>query len=371
MSAFCVGLLLLLLYTYAGYPLLVGILALLVPRWPRSSTEYEPTVSVCMTVHNGAEHLHQKLQSLQTLHYPQEKLEILVYCDGSTDETERLALEFAAHEPRLRVHSSPQRLGKPSGLNRLRAEASGEVLLMTDVRQRIAPHALRALLQPLADPEIGCVSGSLVLAGSTGAGAYWRYERFIRHSEARFGNMVGVSGSLYALRREDFHDLPVDVLLDDMFVPLGIARRRKRVVLSHEAEAYDEAYADEREFSRKVRTLAGNYQLLSKQPWLLVPGVNPVWFQLVSHKLLRLLCPWALVGVLGSSLLLSFSPELSQNELWFWRGLLLSQLLAYGLAAAGARAGRVASLARTFVVLNVAAVVGLWRFLRGSQAVTW
>ena len=105
-------------------------------------------------------------------------------------------------------------------------------------------------------------------------------------------------------------------------------------------------------------------------PWLLVPGKNPVWFQMVSHKLLRLVCPWALLSLFGSSFSLAFASELSGFELAFWRTLALGQLVFYVLAAFGARAGRVASLARTFVVLNVAALVGLWRFLRGSQAVT-
>ncbi len=371
MTTFGVTLLLLLVYTYGGYPLLVAVWGRFLPRQASGSADYEPTVSVCMTVHNGAEHVLRKLQSLQSLQYPPDKLEILVYSDGSTDDTERLVKEAAASEPRLRMVSGSQRLGKPAGLNRLRVEASGEVLLMTDVRQTLAPHALRALLYPLADPEIGCVSGSLVLEGTTGAGAYWHYEKFIRTSEARLGNMVGVSGSLYALRRADFQELPPDVLLDDMFVPLGLVGRRKRVVMCVDAEAYDEACVDEREFARKVRTLAGNYQLFAKLPWLLLPGKNPLWFQLVSHKLLRLVCPWALLGLLSASLLLAFEPGLPSWESSAWRGLLAGQALFYALAACGPRAGRVGSLARTFVVLNVAAVVGFWRFLRGSQAVTW
>ncbi|HKY39150.1 MAG TPA: glycosyltransferase family 2 protein [Polyangiaceae bacterium] len=371
MTAAAVALLLLLLYTYAGYPLLIALWARLLPRGHAGRADFEPTVSVCMAVYNGAEHVSRKLASLQQLSYPADKLEILVYSDGSTDATESLLRELAASEPRLRLLTSAERLGKPAGLNRLRAEASGEVLLMTDVRQTLAPQSLRALLAPLADPEIGCVSGNLVLTGSTGAGAYWRYEQAIRCAEARLGNMLGVSGSLYALRREDLRELPTDLLLDDMFVPLELVRRRKRVVLSLEAQAYDEACSDEREFSRKVRTLAGNYQLLSKLPWLLLPGRNPVWFQLVSHKLLRLLCPWALLGLWAASVLLSLEPELPPLESWAWRGLLAAQLLLYVLAACGPRAGRVGSLARSFVVLNAAALVGLWRYLRGSQTVTW
>jgi len=363
--------LLVILYTYAGYPLLVTLWARLAPRSTSGRDDFEPRISVCMAVHNGAKHLASKFASLDALAYPREKIEVLLYSDGSSDDTEAVARELAARDQRVRVFSDPVRRGKPAALNRLRAEAKGEVLLMTDVRQPIAPAAARSLLRLLSDPRVGCVSGSLVLQGNTGPSAYWRYEKFIRAAEARLGSMVGVSGSLYAVRREDFAELPSDVLLDDMFVPLSIARRKKRVIFSSEAEAYDEAYDDNREFGRKVRTLAGNYQLVALMPWLLVPGRNPVWFQMVSHKLLRLVCPWALLLLFATSLALASAASASPSALLFWRTLALGQLLFYALAAFGARAGRLGSLARTFVVLNVAALVGLWRFARGSQAVTW
>jgi cellulose synthase/poly-beta-1,6-N-acetylglucosamine synthase-like glycosyltransferase len=362
-------------YTYAGYPLLMGIWAKLAPRPVRRvatrSDEFEPTVSVCLAVHNGARYIVDKLNSLKVLDYPCAKLEILVYSDGSNDATVELVADFAKTDPRIKLRVGQRRLGKPSALNALYEMAAGEVLLMTDVRQTLEPLALRRLLDALADPEIGCVSGNLVLEGSSGASAYWQYEKFIRGREAQVGSMVGVSGSLYALRRADFQPLPPDLLLDDMFVPLCIARRRKRIVMANEAVAHDRACADDEEFSRKVRTIAGNYQLIGKMPWLLVPGKNPLWLTLVSHKLLRLLCPWALFALFASSWLLATAPGLSSVERRLWLALALGQTAFYVLAALGSRAGRLGSLARTFVVLNLAALLGLWRFIRGTQQVTW
>ena len=371
MTSLGIGLLLIVVYTYAGYPLLVALWARLLPHRIEPQQGFEPAVSVCLSVHNGERFLAQKLESLRALDYPPHLLEILIYSDGSTDGTVELGEKLAQSDSRVRIFASSERLGKPSGLNRLRVEASGHVLLMTDVRQTLSPRALRALLEPLSDPAIGCVSGSLVLAGNTGAGAYWLYEKFIRGSEARLGGMVGVSGSLYAIRRSDLQALPSDVLLDDMFVPLLTAGARKRIVLSHEAEAYDEAYEDEQEFARKVRTLAGNYQLIAKLPWLLIPFRNPLWFQFVSHKLLRLVCPFALFGLLMSSLTLALSPASLGTERWLWQALAAAQLSFYALALLGRRAGSIGGLARTFVVLNAAAVVGLWRFLRKSQHIAW
>jgi poly-beta-1,6-N-acetyl-D-glucosamine synthase len=361
----------LLVYTYVGYPALALLLARLAPRPLAPRGGYEPTVSVCIAVHDGAQYLKEKLQSLQSLDYPPEKLEFLVYSDGSRDGTEELARKLAQDEPRLKVFASEQRLGKPTGLNRLVAAARGEVLLMTDVRQPIASVALKALLVALSDPEIGCVSGSLVLHGTSGAGAYWRYEKLIRNCEALRGKLVGVSGSLYAMRRADFVELPADVLLDDMFVPLSLVSRNKRVALSAAAEAYDQACSDDREFGRKVRTLAGNYQLLAKLPWLLVPLKNPLWFELVSHKLLRLVAPFGLLGLLWVSAVLSWASPPGTAAARLWQAALTAQVVGYGLAWAGPRAGRLGSLARTFVVLNLAALVGLWRFVRGEQRVTW
>jgi biofilm PGA synthesis N-glycosyltransferase PgaC len=360
-----------LVYTYAGYPVVAALWARLAPRRFARRDDFEPTVSVCLAVHDGAEHLARKLESLQALDYPRDKLEIIVCSDGSTDATLAIARELAERDPRIVVLANPTRQGKPAALNRLRLAATGDVLMMTDVRQTLHPGCLRAMLRLLADPKVGCVSGCLVLEGDTGASAYWRYERFIRGFEARVGAMVGVSGSLYLIRRSDLGELPEDVLLDDMFVPLKVALSRKSIVLCQEAEAYDAACDDDREFSRKVRTLAGNYQLVAMLPALLVPGKSPVWFQLVSHKLLRLVCPWALLAVFVTSLFLAFDRSLPALELVLFRTLLLGQLLFYAFAALGSRAGRIGTLARTFVVLNAAALVGLWRFVRGTQAVTW
>jgi biofilm PGA synthesis N-glycosyltransferase PgaC len=359
-------------YTYVGYPLLIATIARLFARPLRDRPGYEPRVSVCMTVHDGARDLPRKLESLLALDYPREALEILICSDGSTDDSVEIVRRFAECDPRISLFESSTRRGKPASLNRLLREATGEVLLLTDVRQPLSKNAVRALVAPLSDPTVGCVSGNLVLSGFSGAGVYWRYERFIRDSEGKLGSMVGVSGAVYALRRADLTELPADVILDDMFVPLRIELTGKKVVFTSEAQAYDDAFDDEREFGRKVRTLAGNYQLVAKMPRLLLPS-SRVWLPLVSHKLLRLVCPWALVALLLVSVVIAVSPppDVGGSELLVWRALAVGQLALYALAALGAAAGRLGSVARTFVVLNAAAVAGLWRFARGTQAVTW
>jgi cellulose synthase/poly-beta-1,6-N-acetylglucosamine synthase-like glycosyltransferase len=248
----------------------------------------------------------------------------------------------------------------------MREAATGEVLLITDARQPLAPGALRALVERLADPRVGCVTGNLVLDGPAGSGVYWRYENWIRLQEARFRSVVGMTGPIAALRREDLAPLPEDLILDDVWIPMRLRLRGRRVLLAEDAVAYDRAFEDRREFGRKVRTLAGNYQVFARMPALLSPRHNPSWFETVSHKLLRLVCPWALVALLVASAAAARAPDAGAA-----RALLAAQLAFYAAALVGRRAGRLAGVARTFAVMHVAAIVGLWRFATGRQKITW
>ncbi|WP_437999552.1 glycosyltransferase family 2 protein [Sorangium sp. So ce185] len=363
-----------LVYTYFGYPIVIGILARLWPAQRKDDPSYVPTVTACIPVYNAASYLPAKVESLFALDYPRDKLEVLLYSDGSTDDTVRVAQQLSERDPRVKVIVSEARRGKPIGVNTMLGVATGEVLLMTDVRQPLVPGALRALVRLLADPGAGCVSGNLVLKGSAGSGAYWRYENWIRLQEGRFRSMVGVTGPIYAIRRADMSQLPEGVILDDMWVPMRLRLEGRSILFAEDAIAYDDAFGDEREFGRKVRTLAGNYQLFSLLPALLVPFRNPSWFEIFSHKLLRLVCPWALVALLLTSTVAWVGAEASGDASWTLyaaRALFGGQAAFYLLAALGGAAGKLGALARTFVVLNAAAVVGLWRFVRGSQKVTW
>jgi glycosyltransferase involved in cell wall biosynthesis len=338
----------------------------------RERGEWEPMVSVLLSVHDAVDRIQLKLENLLALDWPNDKIEFLIYSDGSTDGTEEIILRYAARDSRIRYVRGGQRLGKPTALNRLTKLATGSVLLLTDVRPLLDPASVRALVRQLADPAVGCVSGNLVLDGESGSGAYWRYEKFIRNSEGRAKGMVGVTGAIYAIRRHDFPELPPDLILDDMWVPLTLALRTgRRAIFSEQARAYDDAFEDDREFSRKVRTLAGNYQLFRKLPALLNPIGNPLWLEIISHKALRLICPWALAVLLVASGLAALSPSSSEVERVVVGSLFAGQLLFYALAVLGPRGGRLSGLARSFVVLNAAAVVGLWRFARGTQKVTW
>jgi len=367
----------LLAYTYLGYPVAIGILARLFPRKPAVSDEDDaalPTVTVCLPVFNAASYLPAKIESLLAQDYPADRVQILITCDGCTDDSEAVARELAARPAaggRIRVMVAPGRSGKPTALNTMIAEATGDLLLLNDVRQPLAPAAIRALARELSDPAVGVATGNLVLAGGAGSGVYWRYENWIRGQESRFRGVVGMTGPIGMIRRADFVPLPRDIILDDVWIPMQLGMAGKRVAFVAEAEARDAAFEDEREFKRKARTLAGNYQLFARMPALLIPFANRIWFETFSHKIMRLLAPWILLWLAAVSLLGATSASAPAGTVAFMRALLIGQALFYLAAAAGRRAGRLGGLARTFVVLNSAALVGLWRYLTGRQRITW
>ena len=358
------------LYTYLGYPLWLWLRAHWHPA-PVFRSQCVPLVSIVMVVRNERKVLRKKLLNVLGLNYPKEQLELVVVSDGSTDGTEGILAEFA-HELRLRWIGKSQPRGKAAGLNDGITNARGEIVVFTDARQQIEDDALRLLMENFADESVGCVSGELMLgnrsSGETGRGMglYWRIEKKIREMESASGSVMGATGAFYAVRRALLAPVPPELILDDVYIPLQVLRQGARVLFDSRARAWDVPdLGASREFARKVRTLNGNYQLVQLAPWLLT-SANPARVQFVSHKLMRLFSPFALVAVLAASL---FLPQP------IYRLALLSQVALYGLSllaisslALGPLA-RVADAALTFVILNTAAAVAFVNFITGRKVV--
>jgi glycosyltransferase involved in cell wall biosynthesis len=361
-------------YTYAGYPLIMYLLARFVPRpWRRA--EFTGTVSIIMAVHNAASKVRAQVDHLVTI-APERVREIIVVTDGCTDGT-AAALEEIDNS-RLYTLVLPEQRGKASALNHGISASTGDVLLFMDIRPKAAPGAVEQLLSNFADPAVGCVAGELVLssvghdaASSAVSGVYWRYEQWIRSCEATYDSPVGVYGGFYAARRSLITQFPAGIILDDMFQPLSILRKGYRSVLDRSAivnDIWPGKVAGE--FARKVRTLAGNYQLISLAPWTL-GFQNRVLFQLISHKLLRLVVPYFFALMLVSATVLALHST-------FWMGVAAAQLLLWLSALASLKVHlpvihRFAAAAGAMLVLNVAAVAGLFRFVftRGPLWKTW
>src|SRR5229473_198446 len=291
----------LLVYAHVGYPALVWIWAWLRPRHPRALGG-EPEVSVVVVAQDEAPRIDARIETLLAQDYPKDRLTILIASDGSTDGTAERARVYQQRNVRVFAFTAPR--GKPAVLNDVAPAARGEVLVFADARQRFESGALRALVAPFADPEVGVVSGELMITSAAdgnavgeGASFYWRYEKFLRRCESRIDSTVGATGAIYAVRRALFEPLPQDTLLDDVLLACRIVRRGYRAIFEPKARAHDRpAATGDAESRRKVRTLAGNFQLFSREKWLLHPLRNRLWLQTVSHNGLRLLCPLLLFG---------------------------------------------------------------------------
>ena len=325
--------------------------------------------------HNEAERIGPRIGNLLALDYPRDRIEIVIGSDGSTDDTVERALQYA--DRGVTVLAFNQHRGKPATINAVIPGVRGEIVVFADARQRFEPQTVRELVANFADPSVGGASGELVLAAHDGTAAaghgtafYWRYEKFIRSTEGRADSTIGATGAIYAIRRDLFEPIPDDTLLDDVLIPLRIVRRGYRVVFEPNARAYDRASSTARqEFVRKTRTIAGMFQLIAREGWLLNPLRNRLWFETISHKVLRVALPALHAVVLVSNVLLA--------DAGFYGLMLALQAMFYCAAAVGLtqRDARRRSLVFTapsaMCLLLWATVVGFFRFITNRQQVTW
>lgn len=355
-----------LLYTFIGYPLLVKMFAMLFPGHLKLATSASPSVTVVMAAYNEEKKIQDRLQNLLSSTFPEEKLSIIVVSDGATDGTVEKVRSLNNRRIHLIVH--PERSGKAHCLNVGVAAAQSEFVVLADVRQRFDPATISKLIHGFADPRVGAVSGALVIESATtgiggGVDTYWRLEKFLRFEESRFDSCIGCTGAVCAIRRSLFKSLPVDTLLDDVVIPMGIAIQGYRVIFEPEAIAYDPQSLDPaREKLRKQRTLAGNYQILFRYPSWLFPWRNRLWWQLISHKYLRLAAPAFMLSMLITNMTLLNIP--------FYRFIFGGQCLFYFLALIGSAFTSlkvfVFSIPAGFVFLNLMSLNGLFHYLCGS-----
>lgn len=361
-------------YTYLGYAALLCI-------WPRprradpapgatSPDAGPPSVSILLAACNEAANIGRKLDNLAALDYPRDRLEILVGSDASTDATEDIA---RGHPVGARVFRF-DRVGKTGVLNRLVPQARGDLLVMMDARQRVDIDCLRRLAAHFDDPAVGAVGAELALTDadgcetSEGVGVYWRYEKWLRRRESDLGLLTGLSGALYAIRRNLYEPPDDNVMLDDVMIPLASACRGYLLRVDDHIKMYDRLADEDREFHRKSRTLLGNFQLFGHLLRHQRPFPARLVFSLVSHKVCRAFTPIALIGLLVGSLLMPGGPART--------ALLAGQGAVYGLGLLGLASGgrwksRLVSVCTTFVVLNGAAAVAMARYATGRYRTAW
>jgi cellulose synthase/poly-beta-1,6-N-acetylglucosamine synthase-like glycosyltransferase len=366
----------LLVYTYAGYPLLLWLIGRLKDplTTEHDTTDSWPSLTVVISAYNEEAVIARRIQNLLDQDYPSEQVEILIGSDGSTDATCQVVESYRSAGVQLAAFRT--RRGKASVLNDLVRLAGGEIVIFTDAATVFYPDAFKQLVTGFwRYSSASVVVGELEMRSSRGSrnldGWYWRYELFLKERESEIGAGLGASGTIYAVRREDYCPLPPDTIADDLLEPLLVRLRTHGDVVQYGAarawQLIPERVADE--FHRRVRSGAGIAHVLRHAWPLLLPRRGVVSLALWSHKALRLVAPWMLLTVLAGTLLLPHSP--------FSQWLLISQALFYGaaLCAGWLRAvpliGKAAIGARYFVVLNAALALGSVKFFLGLSRPTW
>ncbi len=347
------------LYIGAVYPLLLAVWKFRCLPPVRKDMRGLPTVSALLAVRDGEQFIRAKLESLLALRYPAGRLEILVVSDGSTDGTDGIVESFADRGVRLlRVPGG----GKAAALNAGLQHCSGEILFLTDVRQTLDPDAAAHLAANFADPSVGVATGELRYVGPESIGEqadmelYWRYELWVRRRHSRIDSMFGATGCICAVRRSLVDPIPSDTLTDDAVIPLRAFFGGYRVIVDPEALAFDYPAVEGAEFRRRLRTLAGLWQVSIRMPELF-SGANRMRLHFLSHKFSRLVLPWSLLLVVLGTLALDASP--------LRQGLLAAEALFAALALADAvlprksQLKRITSPARTFIAMNAAAFLSI------------
>jgi cellulose synthase/poly-beta-1,6-N-acetylglucosamine synthase-like glycosyltransferase len=350
-------------YSFAGYPLLMGLLARCFPKPWKQGVEAEKGLSIVLCVHNAEAIIRERLQNLLDCTW-EGPLEIIVVCDGCTDGTVKAIQDFAA--PQVRVLETGTKSGKPAGLNLALAQCSHDIVVLADVRQSFAKDALQKLAAPFAESEVGAVSGLLEIAtsaagGGRGVDLYWKLETKLRAFEGRFDSVIGCTGAICAIRRDLFEPLPADTLLDDVVIPMRIAHRGHRVIYEPAAKAFDPQQLEpEKEKKRKLRTLVGNFQMMERYPAWMLPWRNRLWWMLISHKYLRLLVPWLMIAAFVLSVMGASQP--------FVRVVLILQLLCYAAGLLGSVVkgipSRFVSIPAGFLLLQASCFMAFFAYVR-------
>jgi cellulose synthase/poly-beta-1,6-N-acetylglucosamine synthase-like glycosyltransferase len=361
--------------TYAGMPL-VTLVRARVARREHAGADIEPLVSLVIAAHNEAGVIRARLENLVQLDYPRDRLEIIIVSDGSTDGTDDIVAEYADRGIRL---LAPGRVGKGAALEAGVAASTGGILVFSDANSQYAPDAVRALVRPFADPEVGGVAGNQVYlregesdGTAVGERGYWDFDRLLKRSQSVAGSVTSGTGAIYAIRREHFGPIPEGVT-DDMLNTIRVVDAGQRLVFAEDAVAFEPvAPSGQLEFRRKVRIMTRSFRALVLMRRLFDPR-RTGWYaaQLLWHKvLLRTAAVPLLALAVVSPLLWRHGP--------IYRLATVGQAVCYGLAAAGIALarhpiGRAAPLAvpAYFTLVNVASLRALWNLVRGDRIDRW
>lgn len=361
------------IYTYLGYALLIPVIGLFVKRHVNFD-DITPRVTFLITAYNEEKNIRKKLTEVLALNYPHGQLEIMVASDGSTDRTDEIVREFIDQGVILKRVEG--RVGKTASQNEAVKAATGDVIIFSDATTVYEKDAIRKLIRNYNDPEVGAVSGRYEYMNPTGASVgtgsilFWKYENFIKSMQTRIRTITGCCGCIYSVRKAAYVPLPGDII-SDLVEPLMVIQRGYRVVFEQEAVAYEETTEkSQEEFRMRIRVITRAMRGIFYARGLLNPFRFPfVAFQLFSHKVLRWLIPFFLIGLLVVNAFLL--------DKQFYVMTFALQVAFYLLALAGLaadRAGKKFKLAAVplyFCIVNTASLIAFFKTLAGQKMVTW
>jgi len=374
-------------YTYFGYPVLIFLLAKIIHK-PEAYQTHKPSVTLLIAAYNEEIVIEEKLKNSLSIDYPRNLLQILVVTDGSADKTTEIAKRYTPYG--IEILHEPERRGKMAAINRALPNASGEIVVFSDANNYYQSDTILKLVQPFGNPDVGAVTGAKVIGQGDGSlaaseGLYWKYESFIKRQESWAGSCTSAAGEVLAIRKNLYSPPPDNVINDDFYIAMQIVRNGYRLVYAPEAKSIERVSPSAQdEITRRTRINAGRFQAIMMANQIL-PFNRPllVW-QILSHKFLRPLIPFFMIGAaLFNLLAVLFPPSakglwiLSQPYSLIFLGL---QILFYALAWIGRKTGNrgeQSKLTRLFYIptfltnSNYAALMGFFRFLRGSQSHMW
>jgi len=362
----------LIVYAYAGYPLVLGAVALLRTR-PVAKADVTPPVTFVITAYNEEKRIAEKLENTLKLAYPRDRLEILVASDCSSDRTDEIVASYGARG--VRLVRAPARKGKEAAQKLAVDAAQGEILVFSDVATILPEDALANIVKNFNDPSVGCVSSVDRFIDrdgrASGEGAYVRYEMFLRSLETRVNSLVGLSGSFFAARREVCRAGWTEDLQSDFNTVLNSMRMGLRGVADPDSVGYYLNIADERkEYERKVRTVLRGISVFMRSLALVNPLRHALFaWQMLSHKLCRWLVPFAMVAALVASGVLAVASR-------SYMVLFILQILFYAVALGGILWKpllrlSIVRLAAYFVLVNASIVQAWFRYWSGERLVVW
>lgn len=361
----------LIFHAYFGYPLTLGLICLIRRKYV-SKTTFKPPVSLIITACNEERRIMDKLENTLALDYPRQKLQVIVASDGSTDETNKIVIDYAPHG--IELLAFPQRRGKESAQKDAVLHATGEVIVFSDVATRIDPHGLSEIIANFADPSVGCVSSVDKVIGRDGKpcgeGFYVKYEMWLRQLESRANSLVGLSGSFFAARKDVCSDFSGDMQSDFRTVLNSIRLGLRGISDSNAIGYYQDITDSKREFDRKVRTVLRGLTVFFRNLEFLNPFRYGLFsYQYFCHKLLRWLVPLLLFSAMAAHIALSL------NSAGYFV-LLIFHLAFYGIAIWGELAKSppihvMLKIPMYFVTVNAAIIVAWWQFIMGKRMVMW